>query len=139
MENKETIIILKGENDILFNELLKEIEKINGTVRQAFPTIALIVCIPENKIKVFKNLDGVEIASVDEIDLSSLTFTDSRINEIIIAWNQLLISKCNKDLNVKSNSIAWDAPGFLPPDLPNEIKGIFKELEDKYNKESEIP
>jgi len=131
----DALIIAKGGNARLFNSLVREIESLEGKIKHAYTPKVIIASVPSGNIEELRNsvFVGYLTTEVIEEQLALLPADESR--DIISIWNkQVRVSREPENKIPADEDLSWDAPGYLPPDPPPDIRKMMDKWESDYEK-----
>ncbi len=129
----DAFLLVKGDAMDLFEQLSREVEAVDGSVRHVFLHRIIFASLPIDKIAALLESSVLALLTTDEIvePLPPLLAADEFL-DIIPIWNKLLRVKRDSAHNrATDKDLSWDAEGHLPPDPPTQFKEMMREWENK--------
>jgi hypothetical protein len=129
---RDTLLLAKGNSYHSFEELSYEIEIMDGMIKHAFPPKIIFASIPSGKIEELQRSSVVEFMTTDLIEQVPSSMSSDEFRDIISLWNkQVRTSRETKQTHPADEDLSWDAPGYLPPDPPPDIRKMMNGWEKK--------
>lgn len=124
---REVLIRLRREPPADAESAIRLIERAGGRVKHAFLPMALIVELPADRVAQIVGRAGIEAVETDLIDETLWLEADLDWRTAVSVWNQHRAAAERPPAGGR----AWDAPGYLPPDPPAEIREKLRRREQE--------
>jgi hypothetical protein len=124
---QEVLIQIASTQAPPIEQVVQAIERVGGRVLHAYPPSIIIAALPPDQIASMRTSDGIQAIDTEEIvDLDLLQAAGAR-GWAIAAWNAHVLSK--RQPAPASRDLPWDAPGYLPPDPPADVREMLRRRE----------
>src|SRR5690242_1117070 len=127
-ESQEALIVLRQEptlppsNRLLaLEQAINVIENNDGHVLMSYPPRAMVALLPLDKGGELVGQADIESVDTDLISNERIARELSDLRFVLLAWNERIKARQQRG-SQRQESLAWDAPGYLPPDPPAHIQ-----------------
>lgn len=126
----EVLIVLPEQPESGFYTVERALTEEGGVIVAAYPPRVLLSKLDLSSLEKLRLAMPDVTIYTDVVDDRTLRSVDDTSRSILAAWNERRSSR-EKGGEVKGRGMAWDAPGFLPPDPPADIREMLKRREDE--------
>jgi hypothetical protein len=129
----EALILLPQEGAPRHEEVEAAITSTDGRIVAGFLPVALIAQVTTEGVEELRRVVGAAGVYTEAIPASVVETAAEPLRSVLAAWNQRR-SPSDDRPEPRGRGLAWDAPGFLPPDPPPEIRALLRQREQQYRK-----
>jgi len=128
----EALILLAQEGAQRPEEAEAAITAVGGRIVAGFLPQALIVQVKEGVVDDLRRLLGAGTVYTEAIPATAVEAAAEPVRSVLTAWNQRR-SPSGVRPEPRGRDLPWDAPGFLPPDPPPEIRELLRQREGQHD------
>ena len=111
---------------------------VGGRIVAGFLPRALIVQVTEEAVDELRRSLGAATVYTEAVPATAVESTAEPVRSVLTAWNQRRgLSGVRPE--PRGRGLAWDAPGFLPPDPPPEIRELLRRREQQHKEADDSP
>jgi hypothetical protein len=129
----EALILLAQEGAQRPEEVMAATAAVGGRIVAGFLPQALIVQVKEGVVDDLRRLLGAGTVYTEAIPATAVEAAAEPVRSVLTAWNQRR-SQSGARPEPRGRDLPWDAPGFLPPDPPPEIRELLRQREQQHDK-----
>lgn len=126
----EVLIVLPEQPESGFYTIERALTEEGGIIVAAYPPRVLLSKLDLSRLEKLRLAVPDVTIYTDVVDDRTLRSVDDTSRSILAAWNERRSNR-EKGGEAKGRGLAWDAPGYLPPDPPADIKEMLKRREDE--------
>jgi hypothetical protein len=126
----EALILLDEGGAVRSEEVEAAATAVGGRVVAGFLPHALIVQVTEEVVEDLRHTLGAATVYTEAVPATAVEAAAEPLRSVLAAWNQRR-SLPGARPEPPSRGLAWDAPGFLPPDPPPEIRERLRRREQQ--------
>jgi len=105
---------------------------VGGRIVAGFLPHALIVQVTEEAVGDLRQSLGAATLYTEAVPATAVEAAAEPLRTVLTAWNQRR-SQSGVRPEPLGRGLAWDAPGFLPPDPPPEIRELLRRREQQHS------
>ena len=106
---------------------------VGGRIVAGFLPHALIVQVTEEAVNDLRQTFGADTVYTEAVPATAVEAAAEPLLSVLTAWNQRR-SPSGIRPEPRGHDLPWDAPGFLPPDPPPEIRELLRQREGQHDK-----
>ena len=106
---------------------------VGGRIVAGFLPHALIVRVTEEAVDDLRQSLGAATVYTEAVPATVVEDAAEPLRSVLAAWNQQR-SQSGVRPEPRGRDLPWDAPGFLPPDPPPEIRELLRQREGQHDK-----
>ena len=125
----EVLILLEPKWEEVWNSLITVIEAERGQILLAFRPAAIVAELSDNAISTLREMPGV-LVMTEAIAENEATMLPEGLRPAAALWNERVARQEHPQTRSGEN-LAWDAPGYLPPDPPPAIRDELRRRESE--------
>ena len=111
---------------------------VGGRIVAGFLPHALIVQVTEEAVDGLRQSLGAATVYTETVPATAVESAAEPLRSVLTAWNQRRgVSGVRPE--PRGRGLPWDAPGFLPPDPPPEIRELLRRREQQYKEADASP
>lgn len=127
----EALILLTQEGAQRPEEVEAAIAAVDGRILAGFLPHALIVQATEAGVEELRRSAGAAGIYTEAVPAAAVESAAEPLRTVLAAWNQRRSFPGDRPEPL-GRGLAWDAPGFLPPDPPPEIREMLRRREQQH-------
>ena len=104
-----------------------------GRIVAGFLPHALMVQVTEEAVDDLRQSLGAATIYTEAVPATAVEAAAEPLRSVLTAWNQRRSLSGDRP-EPRGRGLAWDAPGFLPPDPPPEIRELLRRREQQHDK-----
>lgn len=130
MEREIEALILLSEEGAQRPEEAEAAAAVGGRIVAGFLPHALMVQVTEEAVNDLRQTLGAASVYTEAVPAAVVEDAAEPLRSVLAAWNQRR-SQSGDRPEPRGRDLAWDAPGFLPPDPPAEIRERLRRREQQ--------
>ena len=103
-----------------------------GRIVAGFLPHALIVQVTEGAVDDLRRSVGAGTVYTEAVPATVVEGAAEPVRSVLTAWNQRRSLSGDRP-EPRGRGLSWDAPGFLPPDPPPEIRELLRRREQQHS------
>jgi hypothetical protein len=128
----EALVLLAREGAQRPDEAEAATTAVGGRIVAGFLPHALIVQVTEEAVDSLRHTLGATTVYTEAVPATVVEDAAEPLRSVLAAWNQRR-SQSGVRPEPRGRDLPWDAPGFLPPDPPPEIRELLRRREQHHN------
>ena len=129
----EVLILLAEGGAVRPEEVERATAAAGGRIVAGFLPQALIVQVTEGVVDDLRRSLGAGTVYTEAVPVTAVEAAAEPLRSVLTAWNQRR-SPSGVRPEPRGRDLPWDAPGFLPPDPPPEIRELLRQREQQHDK-----
>ena len=128
----EALILLAEGGAVRPDEVERATAAVDGRIVAGFLPHALIVQVTEEAVNDLRQTFGTASVYTEAVPAAVVDGAAEPLRSVLTAWNQRRSLSGDRP-EPRGRGLAWDAPGFLPPDPPPEIRELLLRREQQHS------
>jgi hypothetical protein len=122
---RETLILIGPEAPDVLARIVDLIEGAGGRVSLTWGSNALVAHLDSHALNALRSAPEILVLENGTIPDEIAEALPPRLRDAALLWNQHL-ARQRRVTPPAGDGLAWDAPGFLAPDLPPELREMLE-------------